>query len=184
MPGDAKEVEPLVQADIDRRVASMVRTSEALGNEQKLATYYLNLIRIARKHGKTFNEIRHYFWLRFWLWNSDENVQIPFPWYDTLLEIGQFLDDVAQKAEGQVYWDIDQGWELEVCVFGGELFLQFQNPDDDEVYARLRVPREKAIASIQTLREHAESIIQSLSNVIGRDLWTKYVDWPEFSIEK
>lgn len=184
MPEDTKEAEHLVQPDIDRRVASMVRTSEAVGCEQELAAYYLNLIRIARKHGKTFNEIRHYFWLRFWLWNSEENVQIPFPWYDTFLEIRQFLDEVEQKTDGLVYCDADQGWELEIHAFGGELFLQFQNPDDDEVYARLRVPREKAIESFQALRGRAESTIHRLSNVIGRDLWTKYVDWPEFSIEK
>ena len=116
---ERKEVEPLPSPQIERHVPSMVRSAEAVGHEEELAKYYREVIRVARKHRKSFNDIRQYFWMRFWLWNTDEEIHISFPWYDTYSEIDRFLTSVSGNSDGQLFWDADQGWELDVHALQG-----------------------------------------------------------------
>ena len=177
---ERKEVEPLPSPNIARQAPSMVCSAEALGHEEELAHYYREVVRIARKHRQTFNAIRHYFWLRFWLWNSEQDVHIAFPWYDTFGEIEQILDSVAKTTEGQVFWDVDQGWELEMYSSEGELFTRLRDPDYDETHVVVRFPREMLLEQLQPVRTRTESIIRFLSSAIGQDVWTKHVEWPDF----
>jgi hypothetical protein len=177
---ERKEVELLPSPAIQRHVPSMVRTSEAIGHENELADYYHAVLRVAASHQKTFNEIRQYFWLRFSLWNTEQQIHISFPWYDTYSEIDRFLTGVSGNSDGQVFWDADQGWELEFHASDGELFGRLRNPDDDETHAIVRLPTAALLSRIQPLRTRTESIIQTLSSAIGRDLWTNHVEWPEF----
>lgn len=177
---ERKEVERLPLPNITRHVPSMVRTSEAIGHESELATYYQAVLSIARSHRRRFNDIRQYFWLRLWLWNTEQQIHIPFPWYDSYSEISRFLEAATTSADGQVFCDVDQGWELEVQASGGDFFCRHRNPDDDETLAVVRMPAEVLIACVQPLRDRTEAIIQRLSSAVGRDLWTSYVEWPEF----
>ncbi len=177
---ERREVEPLPRLSIPRLVPSMVRSSEATGHENELADYYRAVVRVAQSHRKTFNEIRQYFWLRLWLWNAEQKVHISFPWYDTYSEMDRFLTAVSSKSEGQVFWDADQCWELEMHVFDDELFARLRNPDDDETHALIRLPSQALLANIPPLRTRTESIIRYLSSAIGRDLWTSRIEWPEF----
>lgn len=181
---ERKEVEPLASPSIPRRVPSMVCSAEAVGHEDQLADYYREVVRVAQSHGKAFNDIRQYFWLRFWLWNTEHEVHISFPWYDTYSEIDRFLSSVADNSEGQVFWDADQGWELEMHATDGELFARLRNPDDDEIHAIVRLPSQSLLEGIQPLRSRTESVIRSMSSAIGRDVWTSHVEWPEFGPTK
>ena len=165
---------------IERRVPSMLRSAEVVGHEEELANYYREVIRVARKHHKAFNEIRQYFWMRFWLWNTDEEIYISFPWYDTYSEINQFLTSLSDKSDGQLFWDVDQGWELDVHAFDGDFIARLRNPDDNETHAIVRLPIDELLSSIQPLRTRTDSIIKTLTSVVGRDLWTNHVEWPEF----
>lgn len=177
---ERKFVDPLPSAIIKRRGPSMVTTLEALENLQPLAGYYAEIIRLARKHSRSFNAINHYFWLRFWLTNPAEDVTIGFPWYDTLSEINGFLCGVAQEKEGQVFWDVDQGWELEVHSSNGDFFARLSCPEDEETQAVVRFPREILLEQIGPLRNRTETIIKQLSSAMGRDVWTNRIEWPEF----
>ena len=179
---ERREVGPLPNPNIPRHVASMVRSAEAIGHEVQLIEYYRSVLQIAQSHQKMFNDIRQYFWLRFWLWNTEQKVHISFPWYDTFSEIDRFLSSVTNKSDGQIFWDADQGWELEMHAYSGECFARLRNPDDDETHAIVRLPSDALIAHLQALRTRTESIIQSLSSAIGRDLWTNHVEWPEFCL--
>ncbi|HEX5102440.1 MAG TPA: hypothetical protein VFV87_01430 [Pirellulaceae bacterium] len=177
---ERKEVERLPSPNIMRHVPSMVRSAEAVGHEEELAKYYREVIRVAREHRKTFNDIRQYFWIRFWLWNTDEQVHISFPWYDTYSEMNEFLTSVTNETEGQVFWDADQGWEFEMYNCNGELFARLRNPDDDETHAVIRFPHEILLGQIAPLRNRTEAIIRFLSSAIGHDVWTHHVEWKEF----
>ncbi len=177
---ERREIELLPSPAIRRHIPSMVRASEALGHESELADYYQAVLRTARSHRKNFNEIRQYFWLRFWLWNTEQQIYISFPWYDSYAEINRFLSSVTSNSEGQVFWDVDQGWELDVHASGGELFVRLRDPNDDETHAIVRLPTDALLAHIQPLRIRTETIINNLTSAIGRDLWTNYVEWPEF----
>lgn len=175
-----KIVEPLPSPRIPRHVSSMVRTSEAIGNERELARYYSEVIRLARKHRMSFNCISQYFWLRFWLCNTDEDVHIGFPWYDTFSEVQAFLNALISKEAGQVFWDIDQGWELEIHAVNDEIFARLRDPDYDETHAIACYPRDALLRQLTELQNRTESVIAALSSVIGRDLWTSHADWPTF----
>lgn len=177
---ERKFVEPLPSAQIRRRGPLMATTLEALDNLQPLAGYYYEIIRLARKHSRSFNAINHYFWLRFWLTNPAEDVTIGFPWYDTFSEIDAFLCEVAQDKEGQVFWDVDQCWELEVHSSDGELFARLTNPDHQETHALVRFPRDVLLQQIGPLRSRAETVIKHLTSAVGRDVWTNRIEWPEF----
>ena len=81
----------LTPPKIQLAVPSLVRTSEALGHERELAAYYEQIVRMARRHKRPFNSIRQYFWLRLWLWNTEHEAHISFPWYDSFSEIDRYL---------------------------------------------------------------------------------------------
>ncbi len=178
--GERKFVEPLPSPQIPRHVPSMVRTSEAIGYELELERYNAEVIRLAKKHGLDFNAIRHYFWLRLSIWNTAEGIHIGFPWYDTYSEMERFFDDVSARDSGEVFWDADQCWEMQVHAENGEFFAQARDPDYDETHFIVRFPRELLLAKIPDFRNRATSIIRCLSSVIGDDVWTTHVESPVF----
>lgn len=177
---EQKFVEPLPVPNIPREVPSMVRTSEAIGNETELVRYYSEVIRLGRKHRKQFHHISHYFWIRFWLWNTAEDVHIGFPWYDSYSEIQDFLNGVSAKEEGRIFWDMDQGWELEVHAAKNDFFARVRDPDSDEIHAVVCCPRDVLLYQLAELEGRTEALIAALSTSIRRDLWTSRVDWPTF----
>ena len=100
--------ETLELPSFKRVVPSMARTSEVCGNTDELVSYYKNIIEKSIALSKPFNEIRRYFWLRLWFWNTEENVHVSFPWYDSLSEMQQFFSWLKANTE-EPYLDIDQG---------------------------------------------------------------------------
>ncbi|MDH2435975.1 hypothetical protein QCD60_25930 [Pokkaliibacter sp. MBI-7] len=168
---ERKEVDPLPTLDFPRVVEQMARTSEVSGHEHQLANYYSGVLSAAKRHEKSFNEIHQYFWLRFWLWNSEEDIHVGFPWYDTLGEIENFIKSVIETESGEVFYDVDQGWELDVYARDGFLYIQERDPDYDEVYYSVSVPRDPLIKSLIELIERAGTQIESLSNLVGHNYW-------------
>lgn len=169
-----KYMQPLTLPSFSRKVELLARTSEIISNESTLADYYLQVINIAQKHKKPFNNYRHIFWIRLWLWNTDASIHISFPWYDSQSEIDGFIDSVITTESGQVYWDADQGWELEVIAENGFLYIRHGSPEDDETYSAIKVPRDVVVSQLINVQNRSKSIISYLSQSIGADLWSKY----------
>lgn len=164
-------------------VPSLLRTSEVLGQEQELAGYYEQIVGLARRHGRPFNAIRHYFWLRLWLWNSEHAVHVSFPWYDSFAEIDRYLKALVETDAGLVDHDVDQGWELQTYAEGGSLHFLQRDPDADETQLAISVPRDELVHRVNELREHTGLIIARLSGSLGTDVWTSYVrEQPAFKI--
>jgi hypothetical protein len=174
------QVESLPSQKVSRHSSSMVLSTEAHGQETALADYYSEVLRLAKKHGKSFNEIRHYFWIRLRLTNTEEKIRIPFPWYDTFSEIDRFFSSLSGHSDGPVFCDADQGWEFEVHASEGDFVTRLRNPDNEKILAIVRLPMHSLRSSIEPLRTQAIAIIKTLSSQVGRDLWTNPVDWPEF----
>jgi hypothetical protein len=170
-----KFLEHLVPPDIPRLVPSIVRTSEALGNELKLAAYYEQIVCLARKHKLTFNSVRQYFWLRFWLWNPEQQLHISFPWYDSFSEIDRFLNNLAKAEDGLVDHDVEQGWEMEAYAHEGMLYIRQRDPDADETHLAICVPRQELVAQLGKLSGRTSKIIAHLASTVGADVWTSYV---------
>jgi hypothetical protein len=160
---------------ISLAVPSMVRSSEVVNNEVALATYYQQVILLAREHRLPFNSYRHHFWLRLWLWNTPEQVHVSFPWYDTNAEIQRVLDSLLACESGPVYDDEDQGWAIEMHASEGLLFIRAGDPDDEAANLSLCVPRDAFVDQVSQLQTRSRTVIASLSSALGADLWTEYV---------
>lgn len=186
---DASDLERLADKltppRIQLAVPSLVRTSEALGQEHALAAYYEQIVRMARHHKRRFNSIRHYFWLRFWLWNPEHEVHVSFPWYDSFSQIDRYLKALAETDSGLVDHDMDQGWELQTYSDGGSLHFLERDPDADETHLAISVPRNELVRQVSELRERTRIILALLSSSLGADVWTSYVHAePTFRIEQ
>ncbi len=178
-----KLVEKLIPPNIQVVIPSMVRTSEALGHEQELAAYYQQVICMARFHKCQFNSIRQYFWMRLWLWNSDHDVHISFPWYDSFAEIDQFLSALIEVGSGSVFHDTDQGWEVQAHAIDDNVYLLQCDPDSEETLVAICVPRDELVAQVTVLRERAKFLVSKLSSILGADVWTSYVETePDFKV--
>jgi hypothetical protein len=177
---ERKLVEPLKQPGIHRHVPSLLRTSEAENNVEELARYYADVISLAKRHQLPFNHISHYFWMRFWIWNTAAEIHLSFPWYDTQSEIDGFIQSVIEKTDGQVFWDADQGWELEIHAFYDKHFARLRDPDSNETHAIVSYPGNALTGQLLSLQSRSRLIIERLTSIIGRDLWTRHVEWPEF----
>jgi hypothetical protein len=183
--GRERLVDKLIPPRIQLATPSLVRTSEALGQERELAEYYQQIVRMAHHYKRPFNSIRQYFWLRLWLWNSECEVHVSFPWYDSLSEIDRFLAALVETDSGLVHHDMDQGWELQTYAHDGLLYFQERDPDADETHLIVSAPRVEFIDQVMQLRERAKSIVAQLSGILGADVWTAYVRTePAFNIER
>ncbi|KRA51099.1 hypothetical protein ASD77_15860 [Pseudoxanthomonas sp. Root65] len=140
---------------------------------------------MARRHKRPFKSIRQYFWLRLWLWNSEHEVHISFPWYDSFSEIERYLATIVETDSGLIYHDMEQGWELQTYAQDGYLHFLEGDPDSDETHLAISVPRDALVHQVQELRHRTRTIIAQLSSVLGADVWTSYVrDEPTFKGER
>lgn len=171
---EKKEVELLILPSFSRKVDLLATTSEVMGNESSLAEYYEQVITYAKKYKKSFNDCRHYFWLRLWLWNSDANIFVSFPWSDNQSDFDGLINSLISTETGQAYWDADQGWEIEVIAEGDFFYIRESDPDSDETHYVIKVLRSSLTTQLSNAQNRSKTIISYLSERIGADLWTKY----------
>ncbi len=164
-----------------REVESIARTAEVIGHEDDLVSFYRQIIEKAIKYEKDFNSIRSYFWIRLWLWEKDSESTISFPWYDSLSEMQRLFSALeSYDNPDEVYWDADQGWEINVAA--DDMFFYFRqiDPDEGEEYENIKVLKEPLIKIIKKLNERATSIVACLSKGVGVDVWSKYLQEASF----
>lgn len=175
-----KKVVPLTLPAFPRQVEQMVRSKEAMGNEDALATYYEQVIALGKQHQKSFNQCRQCFWMRLWIWSEEPYARVSFPWYDTLSEINHLIDELTSKISGEVYFDTDQGWEIKIIAEDGFLYIREGDPDDKDEQSLIKVPRDALITQLTEARDRSRSIVTHLSSRVGGDLWTNHhpsFDW-------
>jgi len=166
-----------------RVVPTIARTSEALENTNELASYYKKIIEKSVALGKPFNEIRQYFWLRLWLWNTEEDIHFSFPWYDSLSEIQHFFSWLNNESE-EPYIDMDQGWQIDAVRLGEAIHIRQIDPDEDEEYSNVSLPFEEFLQKVNEVDSRARQIISSLSKELGVDVWSKYRNDASFGTEE
>ncbi|MFJ2990137.1 hypothetical protein ACIPF8_19905 [Collimonas sp. NPDC087041] len=171
----SKFTQSLDLPSIPRQQPTMVCTNELIGHEDELSAYYKQVVKFAVHHGLTFNSIRHHFWLRFRLWNGEDNIHVSFPWYDSYSEISRFLNALLSVESGEIDYDIDQGWEMEADAYEDYVYLRQRDPDHDETHTCIRVPRGELVVQARQIMERSVKIINRLSDLMGEDVWTSYV---------
>lgn len=160
----------------DRKTPGAARTIEIVGHESSLAAYYRQVLEVAGRHGLLLKEITNLFWLRLSIWDPVAQVTVSFPWYDTYAEMVPLFERMNRDVEGEVFSDIDQGWEIEVHTFGTDLLIRERDPETETVYYAIRFPKLKLLEQIPALRERTEALISSLSQEVGVDPWTRRLD--------
>lgn len=173
---DERYREPLELPPFARAVETLARTSEAIQHRNDLAVYYKTIVERSAALNKGFNEIRQYFWLRLWFWNTDEDVHISFPWYDSLSEMQQFIAWVKGDRSADSFVDMDQGWQIEAVQSDDLLHIRQTDPDHDEEHSNIAVAFEPFAEAVVEVEARAIEIISSLTNSLGTDVWTKYVE--------
>ncbi|HYD86261.1 MAG TPA: hypothetical protein VEA80_02190 [Vitreimonas sp.] len=147
-------------------------SKDVLPNEQGLVDHYKAVLQLARQYGHSYNEFSHHMWLR--LHFSWDGGAIGFAWYDTLDSMELVFDWLRDAADGEMWSDVEQGWEM-IAVRVGERFHFRQGGfDQGGEYANVALPREELLASISTLRERMGRIIAKLAADLGEDYWNRH----------
>lgn len=184
-PNDHKQLaDPQYRGHLDlpqipRVVETLVRSEEVIGHEEKLIHYYKDIAIQAKNINRTFNEIRQYFWLRFWMWNTEANVHFSFPWYDTLDEIEKFIGKLNNQSEGKVFSDYDQGWSISVAS-EGDLLVISTGDESDQPHQTITISKNYVVQKLMKCEERSKEIIAKLTQALGRDVWSRYLDDADF----
>lgn len=170
---ERKEVEPLRQPACVEPGARAITSEQADAHLDQLVDHYCDVVRAARKHGQDFNRLRSYFWMRLGIFSPTEGVSFGFPWLDSMNEIGGVLESIASApSSGEVYWDRDQGWEIQIHADPDHFYLQESDPDREEIHAVAKVPRQWLSQHATETLHRARSVVARLSEALKEDAWT------------
>ena len=171
-PEDWQTLRELIcQPDLDL-FGSFALASNVESKLTSLIDYYKDVVRLADKHGKNIQNQQSYFWLRPLIFRRDE-FTVSFPWYDTYTESVRFLDDLACPAEGEVFWDRDQCWELSIYAQDDRLYIREWNPDDEEEHVGVNCPTDQLCGQVVGVRERFDRVMDQLRAGLGGDYWTR-----------
>ena len=171
-PAQLKEMrEPLYQPRVARH-GPYVLTSALADSREELIKYYADVIRLRDKHGKRWETQASYFWMRPVIF-SPGIFQISFPWYDTWEEARPLLDAIELPGEGEIFMDLEQGWEVTVIAAGGGLFIRQGNFDSGEEQECVSCDRAGLARQVSALRDRCEMILAELRREFGRDYWSR-----------
>ncbi len=172
---ERKEVEPLCVPQFERAQPSVATSHEALGHIDELLDYYRDVIRKANKHRLSFERIRTHFWLRLGIFNSEKSMYLSFPWYDTINEMEPILQSFANPSvEGELFWDRDQSWELQVIAQGQFLYIREWDPDYEETHVLAKIPRDALAEASADALQRGRAVVSELARGVGVDVWTKH----------
>ena len=162
--------EPLRQPDL-KLFGSFALASEVEFRVATLIDHYEDVLRLAHKHGRNIQDQQSYFWLRPLIYRSDE-LNVSFPWYDTLAESKRFLDSIASGGDGELFWDCDQGWELTVYGLKNRTYIRERNPENGGEHTRINFPSSQLCEQVAVVRERVDRIVRQLRLHFGHDFWS------------
>ncbi|MDS1311976.1 hypothetical protein [Marinobacter xiaoshiensis] len=159
---------PLYQPKLNRS-GSFILFSDIVGNEEELLKHYLDVSKKYIEYKKDISKSTH-FWNRPVIFNSD--FIISFPWHDKFREGKNVLDNLTTTEDGGVYWDADQGWELEIEAKENLIYARERDPDYEEVHCQVKFDRAEIREQAAALIPNVSALIEKLSGAIGHDYWT------------
>jgi hypothetical protein len=114
--------EPLYQPTIEL-YGNLLLSADMRESVAELVPYYQDVERLIVYHMKKMGQQSHYFWMRPLIFTRGE-FAITFPWYDTWEEAVPMLDALTALGDGQLFHDLDQGWEFHAFADGDQLVLR------------------------------------------------------------
>ncbi len=175
---DPRELEPLSMPMFPRAAERCVTTLEAEPHVDQLIRYYADIFRLIEKHAKFFHgqslyHQRSYFSLWLLIENPSRRFAVEFG--DTCLSRMErvILALSRPPPSGEVYFDRDQCWEVEINAHDGMLYIRESDPDDQKVYNVGKMPLLSLAASSTAAWTRARKIVACLTAALGLDVWTR-----------
>ena len=168
-PQQWQELREAVYQPSIKKSGNFILSADVLGKESELAAHYKDVAAKALAHRRSLKNSSH-FWNRPVVYSTDKFV-LSFPWHDKFCEGKRLLGALA-NGTGEVLWDRDQGWELEVHRVGDSLYAREGDPDDHVIYYTVKLPYEPIKTQIEALLPRVESLIAFLAREVGQDYWS------------
>jgi hypothetical protein len=159
---------PLYQPNLNRS-GSFILFSDIVGNEEELIKHYLDVSKKYMIYKKDISKSTH-FWNRPVIFNSE--FVISFSWHDRFREGKNVLDNLTATEDGEVYWDADQGWELEIAAKDNLMYARERDPDSEEIHCQVKFDRTEIRKQAIQLMPSVSALIEKLAGAIGHDYWT------------
>ena len=171
--------QPIILPDIPRAADLLLGAREVIGSEAELIRYYQDILQHAQQIGRSCYEIRHYFWMRLWLWHPEMDIYLPFPWYDTHAPMQNLF---AHIRAGESYQDVEQDWNLSVSHEADATIIVVGSGYDAADKTGVSIANDYLIQQINQCEQRTQSIIQALSEALGADVWSTYLEDAVFTV--
>lgn len=169
-PEEYREMRELLFVPDLKRSGNFVLITEIKGQELELLKHYQNVIENYRKYDKDITKSSH-FWNRPILYKEND-FYIGFPWHDRFREGKVVLENLTATENGDVYWDLHQGWKLEIYGSDNFLYVRESDPDSEALSCQVKFDWNSIREQSNNLLLSVTKLIDFLSKEIGYDYWT------------
>ncbi len=166
--------EPLNLPSFNRQSNDTAQSNEAIDHIDELASYYKSIVEKATASNRNFNDIRHYFYVRLSLWNSEEKTCFSFPCYSNISGIQRFMDWLDFNHKHGFYTELIQNSKFEAIRSDETLHIRNSNPATEEEISNISVPFEAFTDEAFKAEARARKIAAELSRSLGVDVWSHY----------
>ena len=162
--------DPIYQPALALRPNGSVLSSEALRKPDELIKYYRDVIRLGHRHEKPVCPADPPFWLRPAILELDSAVA-SFGWSDTFDEALGFLSSIRAGTDDQLYWNVDQGWHMEVIGRGPYVFIREGDPHYAKTFRCFGTSRTLLRERSSSTEDRVRRIKSILVEAIGANYW-------------
>ena len=163
--------EPLYRPAVEL-CRSCALTRALVDSPGEMITYYRDVLRLCDKHGKQWSHQPSYFWLRPLLYSPGQ-FDISFPWYDTWDETRPVLDVLERGGEGEIFSDLEQGWEVTMFAADGRLFIRQGDFDSGEELKCVSCDHAALAGQVGPVRSRCERLLNEMRAALGFDYWRR-----------
>jgi hypothetical protein len=148
----------------------------------ELVLYYEDVLSKVQRHRLNLLKYLHYFWMRPFL-IYDANT-VTFPWYGTSTEADRLLSTIQGAVEGEVFFDCDQCWEIDMYALNRRLHIREWDPDYQEEHLRINCPLESLQRQCREMRLKTNNVLDELKTALGDDFWSDETHRPSWVTER
>lgn len=168
--------EPLAQPAIALTEGHFALSADCVGKEEELCRHYRDVLDKADRHG-TDPRRGACFWNRPMVHapepdGSANRLVAGFPWHDHFIDGRLFIESLAGSEAGEVFSCCEQGWDFELHLHEGTLYLREGDPDRGTTHHNLRFAHAPVKAQVAGVLARVEALIARLARELGHDHWT------------
>ena len=152
----------------------LIRSSD--WSTEELVRYYKSVLTNIQKYRMDLSKCKQYFWMRPFL--LYEHGVVSFPWYDTYSETNHLLTSIEEATVGEVFWDRDQGWELNMIAQEGRLYIREWDPDDSGSIPSVNMdcPLGTLQSQCTEIKLRVKRVLNDLETALGSNYWEHGAD--------